>query len=887
MATIARNCATCTGELPLDAAFCPKCGTPTPIGINRETGAVDVSPPAGMAELEQHRKRLQKVVGDSVEIRGLLGRGGFAEVFVGWDVKLRRELAIKTLRSDVSASGAVLERFQREAQAIAGLRHPNIIPIYNVGESDGMAYFTMPRVAGESLAAVLEREGQLDVAEACRILREAASALAHAHKAGVIHRDIKPENIMLEGAERSVLVMDFGIAKSMAPGEGGGLTGTGTIVGTPQYMSPEQATGERQLDARSDQYSLAMVGYAMLTGRLPFEADSVQSIIFKQVTEKPPAIVTLVGDVPGPVSDAIARALAKSPADRFPTIEEFGAALASPDSGRKNEGVKRRYVDLDTRAAAMRKELPGWRHPLTIAGVIAALLIVTTFTRTLSKPAYELAGRRDQAAFVAANAATTFGMSSPSIHANGNVSSRDSLYYFLHDAVGSAGADARARLDFPVWYWRFIATAGSPEVRWRIDVGPSDRVQRFDRTIQDSATVPSVTVDSARALATVQLRSLGWGLDSLQPLADSSVRRAHRTDQFFTWRRKTGAIAWHGDSATSKVRVTVAGNHVSSYSHGWDLPAAFTRSQQGSTAGDWVTGITVTIMAIIAIVIGVTAVARQRVDTLQWGTMLRLAIVFGAIFLVAQLPSSLNSLQDGALNAVTNFIVGLIIIGLMGGGWLLAAATAAESLMAESNPRAFAGVEDVSRGRVIIPEIASAAAVGLATGLVTDAISRITVLVAVQVFHLPTPTSVSTFFAPPTAALSVLFFYGMAPVLVVPVLATIAIARRYRVPLPAALAIPPILALGFFAGIDGVPAYTGVSAALTTAVFALVAWRYGFLAAVIAAIATEIPGLFTLFRFGGAADVNGALMGLGLFAVPFVCGIVAYRRFRAPAVAVG
>ena len=170
--------------------------------------------------------------------------------------------------------------------------------------------------------------------------------------------------------------------------------------------------------------------------------------------------------------------------------------MAPPDGGRKSESVKRRYVDLETRAATMRKEMPGWRHPLTIAGVIATLLIITTFTRTLSKHAYELAGRRDQAAFVAANAATALGMSSPSIHANGNVSSRDSLYYFLHDALGPSGADARARLDVPVWYWRFIATAGSREMnRCR----PERQVQRLDRTIQDSATVPSIPVDSARA----------------------------------------------------------------------------------------------------------------------------------------------------------------------------------------------------------------------------------------------------------------------------------------------------------------------------------------------------------------------------------------------------
>jgi hypothetical protein len=880
MATIARNCGRCTGELPADASFCPKCGTPTPIGIDRQTGVIDVSPAPGAAELEQHRKRLQQAVGASVEIRGLLGRGGFAEVFVGWDVKLRRELAIKTLRSDLSASGAVLERFQREAQAIAGLRHPNIIPIYNVGEGDGIAYFSMPRVAGESLAGVLEREGQLDVVEACRILREAASALAHAHRAGVIHRDIKPENIMLEGAERSVLVMDFGIAKSTSAGEGGGLTGTGTIVGTPQYMSPEQATGERQLDARSDQYSLAMVGYAMLTGRLPFEADSVQSIIFKQVTERPAAIITLVGDVPAPVSDAIARALAKNPADRFPTIEEFGAALALADVGRGSEGVKRRYVDLPTRAAAMRKEFPGWRHPLTIAAVISVLMIAATFTRLLVLPAYELAGERDQAKFVATNLATTLGATSASVHPSGSVSSKDSLYYFLHDALGRDGADARASRDVPVWHWRFLASGGIPLRRWAIDVGPGNRIQRFDLVNQDTSTVADIGADSARALATQQIKTLGWGIDSLQPMPDSLVRRAHRTDRYFTWRRTTGAIPWHSDSATSKVHVTVAGNRVSSYDYSWEIPSAFTRSRQGSTLGDVVTGITTTIMVLIGLAIGVTAVARQRVDTLQWGTMLRFALAVAAIVLVAQLPSSVNSLQDGAGSAVSNLIIGLVVIGLMGGGWLFAAVTATESLTAESNPRAFGGLEDLVHGRVLTPEMATAAAVGLATGLVIEGMSRLNILVATQVFHMATPTSVSTFFTPPTAALSVLNLYGLAPVVVIPVLATIALARRYRAPVAVAIAIPAVLALGFFAGIDGTPAYTGVSSALSAALLGFVAWRWGFLAALIAAITTEIPSLFTLFQFGGAADVNGAVMALVLFAVPLICGFVAWRRFR-------
>jgi len=189
------------------------------------------------------QRRVQKAVGAGFEVQRLLGAGGFAAVYAARDAKLKRDVAIKVLRPELLVSASILERFQREAETIAGLRHPNIIPIYQVGEGEGLAWFVMPLVQGETLRATLEREGRLTVEEARRILVEAAAGLAMAHEAGVVHRDIKPENIMLEGRERRVLLMDFGIARALGTSAEGGLTGTGMVVGTPLYMSPEQASG--------------------------------------------------------------------------------------------------------------------------------------------------------------------------------------------------------------------------------------------------------------------------------------------------------------------------------------------------------------------------------------------------------------------------------------------------------------------------------------------------------------------------------------------------------------------------------------------------------------------------------------------------------------------
>jgi serine/threonine-protein kinase len=334
-----RICPSCNTPLPDEAAFCFICGSATPTGIDPHTGALTIA----TSSHETSIHRLKRALGKDYEIGRLVGRGGFAEVFQVRDLRLKRDLALKALRPDLMLSDVMVARFRREAESAAQLRHPNIVPIYDVGEAENIAYILMPLVEGESLKAAIERDGPLPPPEARRILLEAASALATAHESGVVHRDIKPENIMLEGRKRRVLLMDFGIAKAVDPAaaehdgdikpQPGTLTGTGMTVGTPQYMSPEQASGDYSLDHRADQYSLAVVGYQMLTGHLPFDGDNTRNILYKQMVERPKPIRELAPDVPADLAQALERALMKEPKDRFPTTDAFAHALSGPTTG--------------------------------------------------------------------------------------------------------------------------------------------------------------------------------------------------------------------------------------------------------------------------------------------------------------------------------------------------------------------------------------------------------------------------------------------------------------------------------------------------------------------------------------------------------------------------
>jgi serine/threonine-protein kinase len=272
-------------------------------------------------------ERLAEALAGLYGIEGEIGRGGMGIVYSARDVKLRRRVAIKVLPPELAFRQEIRKRFLREAQTAARLSHPHIVPIHTVGEAQGLVYFIMGYVDGESLAARLRRRERLPAEEVRRIMKETADALGLAHAMSVIHRDIKPDNILLEGTRRRVMVTDFGIAKALSDVSLGTLTGTGVAIGTPAYMSPEQAAGEREIDSRSDIYSLGVVGYEMLTGQVPFKAPTVAGMLMKQITEPVPDIAGFRTDCPEDLASTVIRCLEKDAEDRWPTADSVRRAL--------------------------------------------------------------------------------------------------------------------------------------------------------------------------------------------------------------------------------------------------------------------------------------------------------------------------------------------------------------------------------------------------------------------------------------------------------------------------------------------------------------------------------------------------------------------------------
>src|SRR5688572_4758525 len=291
---------------------------------------------------------------DRYVIERELGAGGMAVVYLARDRELDREVALKVLRPEL---GAVLgsERFLAEIKISARLDHPHILTLIDSGEANGLLYYVLPYVRGESLRDKLDREHQLSIEEALTITKQVASALDYAHRQGLVHRDIKPENILLQEGE--AMLADFGIALAVKEAGGNRLTQTGLSLGTPQYMSPEQATGDRGIDARSDVYSLAAVLYEMLAGEPPVTGASAQSMIAKLMTETPTRLRVLRDTVTPALDAAVARALSKTPADRFDSAGEFVRALAATGTTGPIERVS-----------------PLTRRRLAIGGIAAAAL---------------------------------------------------------------------------------------------------------------------------------------------------------------------------------------------------------------------------------------------------------------------------------------------------------------------------------------------------------------------------------------------------------------------------------------------------------------------------------------------------------------------------------
>jgi len=273
---------------------------------------------------------LQTALAGEYSLDRELGRGGMGIVYLARDVQLDRDVAIKVLPSPVASSREARERFLREARTAAALSHPHIVPIHRVGEAGGFVFFVMSYVEGQTLGERLRTQGPLPPADAARVLREVAWALAYAHGRGVVHRDVKPDNILLEAGTGRALVTDFGIAHAEGTGSS---TDPGIIMGTAHFMSPEQAASA-PVDGRSDLYSLGVVGYLAVSGRLPFDTTDLPALIVRQASESPPLVQTAAPGLPPALSAAIDRCLALDPDDRFPDGEALAAALAPPPDTR-------------------------------------------------------------------------------------------------------------------------------------------------------------------------------------------------------------------------------------------------------------------------------------------------------------------------------------------------------------------------------------------------------------------------------------------------------------------------------------------------------------------------------------------------------------------------
>jgi predicted Ser/Thr protein kinase len=314
----------------MDGKTCPTCGAPIDPEAPRGLCSVCLPKQAVPPGRDTIREVLEAKLRGQYRVVRLLGKGGMGAVYLARDLTLDREVAIKVIPTESNAP-EVHERFRREAKTVARLSHPNIVPLHAFGEVGGMPYFVMGYVRGESLAARLRRERKLSEQESRRVLTEIAGALDHAHRQGIVHRDIKPDNVLLDDESGRALLADFGIAKAV--GAGDTLAGAGSVVGTPHYMSPEQAMGRDDVDGRTDVYSLGVMAYVMLGGHLPFEGSSAAEVLRKRLSQEAAPLRSVAPTVAEPLARVVDRCLARDPAARWPDARSVERALGATESG--------------------------------------------------------------------------------------------------------------------------------------------------------------------------------------------------------------------------------------------------------------------------------------------------------------------------------------------------------------------------------------------------------------------------------------------------------------------------------------------------------------------------------------------------------------------------
>jgi len=337
------KCFQCGADVPPPARFCGLCGTL--VGDPHE--ATLMVPPESGDDLLQ---RLRMVLAGEYEVEHELARGGMAVVFKATEVGLRRVVALKVLPPELGLTARAAERFKREARMVAEIDHPNIIPVYRVGQIGGILFFVMKFVEGKSLDAILQAQGALSVPVTLNVLRAAARALAYAHACGIVHRDVKGANILLDSDGR-VMVSDFGVALRSADVT---LTADGTVIGTPPFMSPEQCAG-RRAGPQSDQYSLGIVAFQMLAGSVPFHADTLAGVMHHHFFTAVPDLALARDDVPAPLLDVVRRALNKDPDRRFKTTREMLMAIEGTAFSERDRQKSERTLQYLVQGRAVRR----------------------------------------------------------------------------------------------------------------------------------------------------------------------------------------------------------------------------------------------------------------------------------------------------------------------------------------------------------------------------------------------------------------------------------------------------------------------------------------------------------------------------------------------------